>query len=109
MKLYSPDSWQVIKVTLKTPDNPVHYRILAGWTGSFTYGSSWKLSSGIESVVDQGDTWKVPQSSGSVYMLSKHQEHMSVATMGVLESVQQRSTDITLEVVDFSSILENFL
>ena len=108
-KVYQPNNWQIIKVTPKDSTQVPHYRILAGWTGSFTYGSSWKLSSGIEQIIDLTFNWKVPQTSKSVYILSKHQEHMSTATMGVLESVQQRSTDITLEVVEFSSILENFL
>ena len=106
--VYSPDSWQVIKVTLKSPSNPVHYRILAGWSGSYMYGESWKLSSGCERVIDQGSTWKVPQSSGSVYMLSKTAERPSRATMGVLESLQVSNTETTLEVVDFSSILGKF-
>lgn len=115
--IYSPTNWQVIKVT-DSKTKECHYRILAGWTGSFTYGSSWKLSSGIEAIIDltynvtvpkeSKPYWKVPQTSGSVYVLNKHQEHMSTATMGVLESVQQGNPDLVLEVVEMMSILEEF-
>ena len=119
MTTYNPDLWQVIKVTPKDVTRVPHYRILAGWNGSYTYGSSWKISSGIEQIIDLTYNWKVPQTSGSVYVLNKHQEHMSTATMGVLkdeseryglfESVQSSNPDIVLEVVEMSSILENFL
>lgn len=107
--VYQPNNWQVIKVVPKSTPEITHYRILAGWTGSYSYGSSWKLSSGIEQIIDLTFNWKVPQTSGSVYVLNKHQEHMSVATMGVLESVQSSNPDVVLEVVDFGSILEQFL
>ena len=126
--IYSPTNWQVIKVTPKDVTQVPHYRILAGWNGSYTYGSSWKLSSGIEAIIDltynvtvpkeSKPYWKVPQTSGSVYILNKHQEHMSTATMGVLkdeserfglfESVQSSNPDIVLEVVEMMSILEEF-
>lgn len=117
--IYSPTNWQVIKVTPKDVTQAPHYRILAGWAGSYVYGSNWKLSSGIEQIIDltynvtvpkeSKPYWKVPQTSGSVYVLNKHQEHMSVATMGVLESLREHSFGNTYEVVDFGSILEKFL
>lgn len=90
--LYQPDSWQLVHVIPKDT-SAAYYRILAGWSGSYMYGSSWKLSSGCEQVFDLGDSWKVPQSSGSVYILRKTSEHPSLATAGVLESIVQSNHD----------------
>lgn len=105
--IYSPDSWQVIEV--KSNNEPkVHHRVLCGWSGSYLYGTSWKVSSGFVSVFDLGNQWKVPQSSGSVYMLNKQQEHPSTATVGIFESLQETNPDATIKVISIESILQNY-
>ena len=105
--IYSPDSWEIIEV--KSKDSPkLHHRVLAGWSGSYMYGNNWKVSSGFISVFDLGDLWKVPQTSGSVYMLNKHREHPSVATCGILEVLQENSPDVTIGVVSMDSILQSY-
>jgi hypothetical protein len=69
MSEYRPDNWVVIKFK---GDDP-HYRVLAGWSGGYTTGDSWKLNSGITSVerVDENFGERVYYrfygSSGSVY------------------------------------------
>ena len=51
MSNYKPDNWVVIKMD---GDNP-HYRVLAGWSGGYLHGDSWKINSGITRVEDDGD------------------------------------------------------
>jgi len=114
--IYSPDSWQLVRVrTLRDRSHVIpkdtsaaYYRILAGWSGSYMYGSSWKLSSGCEQVLDEGDNWRVPQSSGSVYVLRKNSERSSAATWGVLERVMRDNPDVKLEIVKMENILGEF-
>lgn len=72
MSSYSPDKWLLCKVT--NTDGRFCYKILATWSGSYTYGSSWKLSSGSESVKVDGDYYVLPQTSGSEYRLHKEME-----------------------------------
>lgn len=115
--LYFPDNWQLVRVIPKDT-SAIYYRILAGWSGSFMYGSSWKLSSGFgpvrngtfgcEQVLDEKDSWRVPQSSGSVYILRKNSERPSMVTDGVLESVMKSNPDIKLEIVKMENILGEF-
>ena len=125
--LYFPDNWQLVRVIPKDT-SAIYYRILAGWSGSFIYGSSWKLSSGFgpvrngtfgcKQVIDEGndpegfglygDSWRVPQSSGSVYILRENSEQPSMATAGVLESVMKSNPDVKLEIVKMESILSEF-
>jgi len=108
-RIYSPDSWELVKVTT---NSKVHYRILAGWSGSYMYGNSYKLSSGFDSadqVVNLPYNWKIPQSSGSVYILSKNSEKPSVATVGVLKSVMQQNTNVVLEVISMKDFVQNLI
>jgi len=48
-----PDCWQVIKITTK--DNEVIYKLMAGWGGSYLYGPSWRLNSGIKRIEKKDD------------------------------------------------------
>lgn len=105
--IYFPDNWQLFHIIPKDT-SAAYYRILAGWSGSFMYGSSWKLSSGCEQVLDEKDSWRVPQSSGSVYILCKNSERPSMVTAGVLESVMKSNPDIKLEIVKMENILGEF-
>ena len=102
--IYTPNNWQLVRVTPKDT-SAIYYRILAGWSGSFMYGSSWKLSSGCEQVIDEGDSWCVPQSSGSVYILRKNSEGDKLSTFGVLEDLMWEYPDIKLEIVKMENIL----
>ena len=62
-----PDNWVVIKIK---GDNP-HYRVLAGWSGGYTTGSSWKLNSGITEVDEDDKSYTFKGSSGSAYTCGK--------------------------------------
>lgn len=82
MNTYQPDNWIVIKYK---GDDP-HYRILAGWSGGYTTGDSWRMNSGITAVDDVGDAFLFKGSSGSVYIclksaycLRKNNAHIWVA------------------------------
>lgn len=65
--MYTPDNWVVI---FMNGDDP-HYRILAGWSGGYTTGDSWKMNSGITKVEEDGDYYDFIGSSGSVYRCHK--------------------------------------
>lgn len=65
MAEYTPDSWVILKITPK--DEPVIYKVLAGWYGGFANGDSWKLNSGITAFTENGDQIGFVGESGSVY------------------------------------------
>ena len=65
--MYNPDFWAVVKIT---GDDP-HYRVFGSWTGGYTYGSSWRMNSGITSVSIDNDYFLFTGSSGSVYKCHK--------------------------------------
>ena len=63
----TPDNWVVLKIAGKDP----HYRILAGWSGGYLDGDSWKLNSGIVPVFEHKRSFKFVGFSKSVYLCSK--------------------------------------
>ena len=67
---YSPDSWVVLKLKAGKGTFPF-YKVLAGWGGSYTEGSSWRLNSGINLVFDREDEIHFYGESGSVYRCPK--------------------------------------
>lgn len=97
MRTYTPDHWVMLKLTYK--DKPI-YKILAGWGGSYLYGASWKLNSGVTRVEDTGDSYLFHGSSGSVYECRKNSYGLSGYTASVLDSFYkdaEDNEDLTIE------------
>ena len=67
MSIYYPDNWVIIQIK---GDNP-HYKVLAGWSGGYIDGSSWKLNSGITRLEEDGNHCNFYGHSGSLYSCSK--------------------------------------
>lgn len=62
--MYTPDNWVVVKIGGSDP----HYRVLAGWSGGYATGDSWRANSGIVKVEKTEDGYyNFYGSSGSVY------------------------------------------
>jgi hypothetical protein len=67
MSNYTPDNWVIIK--MKGDDS--HYRVLAGWSGGYTTGDSWRINSGITQVTEDDKSYYFSGSSGSTYCCGK--------------------------------------
>ena len=63
-RIYTPDRWEVINIT--NSKGVSHRRILGSWYGGFAGSDSWRASSGITEVIDDGDAWRVVNDKGSV-------------------------------------------
>lgn len=109
MREYTPDSWVMLKITYKGKPT---YKILAGWAGSYTYGASWKLNSGITKIEESGDYYLFHGYSGSVYNCHKKAYGLSAYTAGILESFYEdaeKADDVKIECLnedrtDFMSV-----
>jgi Mor family transcriptional regulator len=64
----TPDKWIIIKIT---KDDTTIYKVLAGWSGGYLDGQSWRLNSGIVKVETQENHYLFHGHSGSVYKCSK--------------------------------------
>lgn len=109
MTIYNPDKWKLIKI-INHKKNEVYYKIFGTWSGSYIYGSSWKLSSGCKSFEydPHNKIWSSPQWSGSTYQIHENAEGVCGMWDGFLQDFVDKSTDdVTIEVVenpDFSKI-----
>lgn len=65
---YNPDNWVVVKIMGEDP----HYRVLAGWSGGYTTGDSWRMNSGITKVEEDDRAYYFYGSSGSCYVCGKN-------------------------------------
>ena len=62
-----PDKWLICKLDGENTE----YRVLGSWSGGYLNGDSWRLNSGITSVVETGDYLEFAGTSGSVYRCHK--------------------------------------
>ena len=52
--MYTPDNWVVLKLKPGKGAHPI-YKVLAGWSGGYLDGDSWRMNSGISKVTENGD------------------------------------------------------
>lgn len=84
--MYTPDSWVIIKITQE--NQPPLYKVLAGWSGGYLHGDSWRMNSGIESWAEEEEDMEFYGYSGSTYRCHKSAERLSTMCAGVLSELQ---------------------
>lgn len=65
---YTPDNWIIVHLKGVTP----HYRVLAGWSGGYDTGDSWRANSGIVRAEQDEHYFYFYGSSGSCYQCHKN-------------------------------------
>lgn len=90
MKEYRPDNWVILKI--KSPTE-TFYKVLAGWSGGYLDGDSWRMNSGIDSVDELKNVYMFKGSSGSVYTCGKKSYAVRMNIAGVLDSLLKKYPD----------------
>jgi hypothetical protein len=103
---YKPDCWVMLCITNK--DEKI-YKILAGWSGSYLYGQSWKLNSGCVGVKQDGDYFMFEGSSGSVYTCHKDTYRCNSIMSSVLNRFDKEIQNIPDLTFNVMSEKTNFL
>lgn len=85
MSNYYPDNWVILEINGDT----THYRVLAGWSGGYTTGSSWKINSGIIKVEETEKAYLFYGSSGSCYHCNKESYGLRMNNAYVWNSLQK--------------------
>ena len=101
----SPDNWVVIK--LNSEQYGTIYKILAGWSGGYIQGSSWKLNSGITKVEEDDRSYYFSGSSGSTYRCGKDSYGLKMNNAYVWNQIKEKHGDLVElmdENTDWSSI-----
>lgn len=84
--LYKPDNWVIIKIN---GDDP-HYRVLAGWSGGYLDGNSWRMNSGITEVNETDDCYYFKGSTGSEYCCRKHSYTLRMNNAHVWNALKEK-------------------
>lgn len=85
--MYTPDNWVILKIKIK---NDTHYRVLAGWSGSYIYGSNWRMNSGITRVESEGDFLLIYGGSGSCYRCHKDTYGLRMNNAGIYNQLKEK-------------------
>lgn len=93
--MYTPDNWVIIKFK---GDDP-HYRVLAGWSGGYTTGDSWRINSGITKVEETEDSYLFYGSTGSCYKCGKNSYTLRMNNAHVWQQLQEIHGD-KVEIMD---------
>ena len=85
--MYNPDKWVLIRV-----DN-TYFKVLGSWSGSYLYGSSWRLNSGIDKIIIEGDYFIFQGHSGSHYKCHKKSYGLNIAGADAWAMIKERYKD----------------
>ena len=85
---YRPDSWVVLKVKEGKGTFPF-YKVLAGWSGGYLSGDSWRMNSGITGVEKQSYLYGFYGSSGSVYWCHQGGYRLTMSIAGVYNQLKE--------------------
>jgi len=87
--MYKSDNWVIIKLKGDVP----HYRVLAGWSGGYTTGDSWRMNSGITKVEEDDSAYYFSGSSGSTYRCGKESYTLRMNNAHVWAALEHRYGD----------------
>ena len=93
---YTPDNWVVLKI--ESESKGLIYKVLAGWSGGYLQGDSWRLNSGISRVEYDHTLVLFHGASGSVYECHKDTYRLTMATSGIYERLKSIE-DVSVEIM----------
>lgn len=95
MSEYIPDNWVVLKIKTDQPSSHF-YKVLAGWSGGYLDGDSWRINSGIAKV-DRENKYSPYIDfygySGSVYRCHKETYGLRMNNAGIYDKMKEQFGD----------------
>jgi hypothetical protein len=104
MTEYTPDSWVILHLNIEGGEE--HYRVLAGWSGGYLDGDSWRMNSGITAVEQDGDYYVFKGSSGSQYRCHKDAYGLRMSNGPTYQQLKDRYGDEIMLVDEDTSWFE---
>lgn len=86
MSIYYPDCWVVLKLSQG-------YKVLAGWSGGYLDGDSWRMNSGITHVEEKDDRFTFYGVTGSLYVCYKGLYGLRMSNVGVYNALKEKYPD----------------
>jgi len=88
---YYPDNWVVLKLST---EYDTMYKLLAGWSGGYLDGDSWRINSGITRCEMYEDMLAFYGETGSCYYVHKDTYRLSMATAGIYDQIKMHYGEI---------------
>lgn len=85
-EVYRPDNWVIIKIN---DYDTYYYKVLAGWSGGYAYGDSWRMNSGIKVFEETEDYYLFQGFSGAVYECHKEGYGLRMNNSGVWNELKK--------------------
>jgi hypothetical protein len=102
MSKYIPNTWIVVEIESKSLGKI--QKVLAGWSGGYLDGDSWRLSSGITDIKETDDEWIITNESGSIYHCRKTARRFNTMTGSVFDYYKNRAEEqdagFTIQIID---------
>ena len=92
MSEYLPDNWVILRIKEGKGTFPF-YKVLAGWSGGYLDGDSWRMNSGITRVEDHETYYSFYGYSGSVYKVWKDRYGLRMNNAGVYNHMKEKFGD----------------
>lgn len=100
--MYTPDRWVIIKGKW---NGETVYKVLAGWSGGYLEGQSWRINSGITKVTVDDSYYYFEGSSGSTYKCHKNGYGLNLIMGSIVQQIESLPDVVILEDGDFSNLL----
>lgn len=94
----TPDAWVIVEIK---DNDTVYSKVLSGWSGSYLYGDSWRMSSRIQEIniqVNQ-DFYTVTTESSSTYRLYKARQGLRMSNAGIYNELKEKFLE-KIEIVE---------
>ena len=102
MSNYYPDKW--VLVELNSSEYGTITKVLASWSGSYTNGDSWKLSSGVVKIIKTDSGYEFINNSGSIYFCSAGMYGMTMYTSSIyqnfVDQISEKNDGTTIKILD---------
>jgi hypothetical protein len=87
---YVPDNWVAVKIIHK---DQTTYKILAGWSGGYLHGNSWRINSGVIEVKQEDNHYLFIGYSGSIYRCHKDAYQVRMNISGLLAGLERQAEE----------------
>lgn len=95
--MYKPNKWVILELTDSENDKSV-YKILAGWTGGYLDGDSWRLSSGLKNIEKENEYYLMYNHSGSIYKCHKKSKGLTVFSAAIYQEIKNNCEKSNIKV-----------
>ncbi len=89
MTEYTPDNWVILNLKAGKLDSGF-YKVLAGWSGGYLDGDSWRMNSGITKVEQDDNCYYFYGESGSCYKCHKDSYGLRMNNVHIYNSLKKQ-------------------